>query len=392
MTLTLPIKSLLIASTVSLFITACGGSSNSSKSPNQSTSQNTNQDNSQTTTVFDYQALIDGVVDHNVPGVILRVDTGQTQFVGSAGVTDTDTLEPMQNYHQQPTASAGKPMISLLVAMLAEEGLLNIDDTLDTWLDEEILERIENSRQMTLRQLLNHSAGVFNFVDDEAYITMLLEEPERYKSTLDFLPIAYDKPAQFSPGADYSYSNTGYLLASLVVDKLFDEHHSVALRERILNPLALNSTYYRGIEKSLGDFIQGYHVDDGERYLTKAHHENIATANDPVVSSVEDMGRFLKALVTDTSFISDEVRELMWGEQSLMHVDDQVYYGLGISLETFQDTTAYAHAGLNYGYRTVNIYVKEKDLTITAFINCSTEPYCTDAMDIVVNNVIREHF
>ncbi|WP_286261578.1 serine hydrolase domain-containing protein [Thalassotalea atypica] len=371
----------------SLGLAGCGSSSSSNDEV-----KITEQTSTVVEAPIDYQLVIDSVIGENVPGVILRVETPEFLFLGSAGVADTETQEPMQTYHQQPTASAGKPMIGLLTAILVDEGLLGLDDTLDLWLDDEILDRIAFSREMTLRQLLNHSAGVFNFVTDEAYEELLLTEPERFKSAMDFLPIVYDKPASFYPGEGYSYSNTGYLLASLVLDKVLGEHHSVALRERILMPLALNSTYYRGIEKSLGDFIQGYHIQGGELYLTKNHHENIATANDPVVSTVEDMGLFLKSLVMDDSFISDDIRELMWGDGSAVQLSPDTDYGLGISLKNFQGTTGYAHDGLNYGYRTNNIYVKEKDLTITAFINCSTEPVCANAMDTVVNSVLAEHF
>jgi len=379
----------IVATVFTICLAACGGSGSSDSAKNNAIDSNSNT--TQSEVPFDYQTLIDSAIVYNVPGIVLRVETPTDVFLGSAGVSDAETQEAMQTYHQQPTASSGKPMIGLLTAMLADEGILNLDDTLEVWLDEDILDRIENSREMTLRQLLNHSAGVFNFVDDDGYVELLLAEPERFKSAMDFLPIAYDKPATFLPGEGYSYSNTGYLLTSLVLDKVLGEHHSVALRERILNPLALNSTYYRGKEKELGDFIQGYHIQDGERYLTKAHHENIATANDPVVSSVEDMGLFLKALTTNTSVINEGVRASVLTGNSLVNVSTNEQYGLGISVERYQGYTAYGHSGLNYGYRTTNIYVEELDLTITAFMNCSTDPVCTDAMDMVINSIVAEH-
>ncbi|MBL4942296.1 MAG: beta-lactamase family protein [Colwellia sp.] len=296
----------------------------------------------------------------------------------------------MQTYHTMPTASAGKPMIGLLAAMLADDNLLSLDDTIDTWLSEDIINQIPNGSEMTLRQLLNHTSGIYNYVDNEGYLDLLIAEPDKIKIDMDFLVLALNQPAYFKPGEGNEYSNTGYLLAGLIMDQVLGMHHSIALRERIFVPLGMEATYYRGIEKDQGDFISGYHKfdDDDETYETKSFLENVSQASSPVISSVENMALFMKSVVAEQSFINDSIKNEFFGVQQLIPNNSNGGYGLGINVDPIGDNTAYYHAGLSYGYHTQNIYIKEKDLSITAFINCSTAPICESAMDSLIRKVL----
>jgi len=378
------LKSTLSCTAIALLLTACGGSSTSEEAQIIDTTP---------VVTIDYQKIIDETVSDVIPGIILLVESPDKKFLGSAGVENTENKNPMQTYHTMPTASAGKPMIALLAVMLAvmlaDENLLNLDDTLDTWLSDDILNKIENSREITLRQLLNHTSGIFNHEHNSGYFDLLIGEPEKTKTDIDFLPLALNQPAYSKPGEGFTYSNTGYVLAGLIMDKVLEMHHSIALRERILEPLGMNATYYRGIEKSQGDFISGYYLYEGDNkvYDTKEFLINVSETNSPIVSSVEDMALFMKSVVADQGFINEDIRENFLGSQQLIPVDTIRSYGLGIIVESIRENTVYSHGGLTYGYHTQNIYIKEKDLSITAFINCSSQPVCENTMESLIKEV-----
>ncbi|WOH36439.1 serine hydrolase domain-containing protein [Thalassotalea fonticola] len=371
-------KSKLLCTSIALLLTACGGSSGDKK-PQISEVQEV--------ITMDYQQIIDETVSDTIPGIILLVESPEKRFLGSAGVENIATQNPMQIYHTMPTASAGKPMIGLLAAMLADDNLLDLDDTIDTWLSDDILNQIPNSAAMTLRQLLNHTSGIYNYTENEGYLDLLISDPDKVKTDIDFLVFALNQPAHFKPGDSSKYSNTGYLLAGLIMDQVLGMHHSIALRERILVPLGMDATYYIGIEKDQGDFISGYHQfdDHDTTYETKSYLENISEASSPVVSSVEDMALFMKSVAAEQSFINDSIRNDFVG--TLPNHSNGVY-GLGINVDPIGDNTAYYHAGLDYGYHTQNIYIKEKGLSITAFMNCSTAPVCERTMDSLIKKVI----
>lgn len=369
------LKTTLSFTTITLLLTACGGGSGSTEVTVIEPTP---------IVALDYQSIIDETVSDTIPGIILLVESPDQRFLGSAGVENIENQNPMQVYHTMPTASAGKPMIGLLAAMLANDNLLALDDTLNTWLSEDILNQIPNSSEMTLRQLLNHSSGIFNYTENEGYLDLLIAEPDKVKTDIDFLAFALNQPANFKPGVGSEYSNTGYILAGLIMDQVLGKHHSIALRERILFPLGMDATYYRGIEKDQGDFISGYHKfsDHDTTYETKSYLENVSQASSPMVSSVEDMALFLKSAVTDQSFINANIRDDFFGSQQSRN--DALF-----RVEIFGENTLYGHSGLNYGYHTQNIYIKENDLSITAFINCSTAPICESTMDRLIEKVLE---
>lgn len=385
MTITHPFKLLLICVITSL-VTACGGGSSDTSEPPLPMIK---------TIVVDYQNVINNIVSNDIPGIVLLVEKPQMRFLGSAGVSNLQTQRAMQVDDTIPTASTGKKMIALLAAQLAGEGRINLDDTLDTWLSDSILSRIANSHQMTFRQLLNHTSGIFNYadVDDgEAYIELLLAEPEVLKTDIDFLELIFDHPSYFLPGEGYEYSNSGYSLAALIMDDVLGEHHSVAMRNRFFDPLGMTATYYKGSEASLGDFVSGYlTTDDGEQLDTRPFLINTSQANSPVVSSVEDMATFLKALITDDGFANEAVKSTLSGEDNLITQSANEKSGLGIYLATVDGNTVYAHAGLTFGYMAQSIYIEDTETSIVLFFNCGdggVNP-CSTAFDGLIGTVIE---
>jgi D-alanyl-D-alanine carboxypeptidase len=351
----------LLCSSIILMLAACGSDSKVSKTPNIEIPP---------TITFDYQKMIDETVSDTIPGIILLVETSEQQFLGSAGLADIETQEAMQTYHIMPNGSAGKKLTALLVAMLAEEGMLNIDNRLDTWLPEELLVQIAHSDKMTLRQLLNHTSGVYDYLDDSDFNDAVLLDISSLKTDLYALKFALNKPASFEPGQGWSYSNTGYLLAGLIMDKVLGEHHSSEIRSKILDPLGMNSSHYGGVEKEHGDIISGYYkYEDGEVLNTKPFYENIGVADD--------------------SFVSEHAKEVLFGEDNLQPMGDGSFYGQGIIKETINGTPLYHHGGLESGYSTTNIYIPQTDTSITAFFNCGNFDMCELETSALVEKVLQ---
>jgi len=375
------LKSSFIVTTLSLTLAACGGGTDSPEPPPPPPP------------VVDYQVVINDLISDEIPGIVLLVESAESRFIGSAGVSNLETQQAMQVSDMMPTASTGKKMIALLAAQLADEGVLNLDDTLDIWLSEDILSRIPNSHQMTLRQLLNHTSGVFHYdeVDDgQAYISLLLSEPDVPKTDIDFIELIFDHPGYFLPGEGYQYSSSGYSLVALVLDKALGEHHSIAMRNRFFDPLGMTSTYYKGSEASMGDFISGYlTTDEGDLFDTRPFLINASEAGSTVISNVEDMATFFKTLMTDDSFVNDAVKEMMLGEDNRLDQGDEAF---GIAKFTMNGYTGYAHAGLTFGYTAQSIYIPDTDTSIVLFFNCGNGGInaCSTTFDGLIQTVTDE--
>ncbi|MFA3792394.1 serine hydrolase domain-containing protein [Aliiglaciecola sp. SL4] len=372
----------LMASASAIFLLgACGSSS----SDNTSTQPPVAHE-------VDYQEFIEDGVAQGIPGIIMSIEGPEVDFIGSAGLASIEQQTPMQIDHVMPNGSAGKKATALLVAMLHDDGLLNMDETIDTWLPDEILDRIENSRSMTLRQLLNHTAGVYDYLDSAtqaAWYSAIMSDPSSLKTDTYALQFALDQPAYFTPGNDFHYSNTGYLLAGLILDEVLGEHHYTEMRNRVIVPLGLNSTYYNGLEKHMGSIISGYVKIDGELENAKVVYENIGVSDAPLVSSVTDMSLLLKSIVDEDSVISRDVRELITDPQSMVQATTTLQYGLGIFKEISNGKTVYHHGGDEPGYKTETFYILDDDITFTVFFNCNGYDLCAEQSNIVVQKVFQ---
>jgi len=371
-------------------LSACGGSnSNSTAKPTPQPTPTPIVEE------FDYQKLIDEAINSDVPGIILAIDGPGIEFIGAAGHADTETQESMQTYHVMPAGSAGKKATALLVSFLHLENALNIDDKISTWLPDSLLSQIQYSDQMTLRQLLNHTSGVYDYLDErtsDEWFETGYTDVDTLKTDIYALQFALNRSAYFKPGEGFEYSNTGYLLAGLILDSVLGEHHHKAMRNRIIEPLGLNDTFYLGIEKNLGDIISGYIIDDEDIINTKPFYKNIGVADAPLATSVTDLSKLIRAIMTDDSIVNDEVRDLMLGEDSLNLVDieNQFYVGLGMFKSIRGEHTIYHHGGEEVGYKSSNIYIKELDTTITAFFNCNGHATCIKQTDDLVGMILDE--
>ncbi|MDO6428623.1 serine hydrolase domain-containing protein [Thalassotalea sp. 1_MG-2023] len=281
----------------------------------------------------------------------------------------------------------------MLTVLLEQDGLLNLDDKINNLLDAEILAQIENSDEITVRQLLNHTAGVFDYLDEttavDFYNAVLMSNPQQLKLDQFALNFALNKPAYSAPSKAFKYSNTGYLLVGLILDKLLTEHHSVAIRNRVLEPLGMHSSFYGGIEKQLGDIISGYYKDDIIGTLnTKPFYESIGFADAPLRSNVEDLALLLKNIVAVDSSLSEEVRARFFEAKSMVEVNSTTEYGLGIFKEKLNNKTVYHHGGLEAGYTTANIFIEETQTSITAFFNCGLDAQCEAESDQVIQTLL----
>ena len=339
---------------------------------------------------FNYQATIDNAITEDVPGIILMVEKPGFKFLGSAGLADIETQTAMQPYYVMPNGSSGKKITALLTVMLDEEGLLNLDDTIDNWLSDEILAQIEHSETITLRQLLNHTSGIHDYLDEptsDYFFQALMADPDTVKTDSYVLPFGLNQPAYSLPGEEFHYSNTGYLLVGLILDEVLGEHHSAAMRERILSPFGMNSTIFNGVENEMSQdtLISGYFDDEDDGLInTKPFYENIGVADAPLRSNVEDMTLLLKLIVGQDALVSEYVKEQIFGEHSFKSWGEPYYgaagtsasYGLGVFKETINNKVVYHHGGLEIGYSTTNIYIADSQTSITIFFNCGGAKQC----------------
>ena len=203
------------------------------------------------------QKAIQEFVDAGFAGMQLRVHDERGEWVGSAGVRELGgTAKPPTDGHFR-IGSDTKTFTATLVLQLVAEGKVGLDTPAADYLPEFGLDR-----RITVRMLLQHTSGVFNFTG-EFYPdgTVVPGIPWQGQEWVDdrfhtyqpeeLVRLALSKPARFEPGTDWSYSNTNYVLARLLIEKVTGRSLAEEMQRRILGPLGLSGTVVPGT--STGD-------------------------------------------------------------------------------------------------------------------------------------------
>ena len=178
----------------------------------------------------DPQALFQSELDalqreYQFPGATAAyvLDDGRSGVV-STGLADRESQTPMVPSSRMLAASIGKTFVSATVLALVHEGRLGLDDRAAMWLGNEgWYDRIPNHDSIPVRHLLSHTSGLPNHVEDRAFAAAFAErwaEPENSFTPRAIIEYVLDKPPLFAPGEGWSYSDTGYILLGLIVERV----------------------------------------------------------------------------------------------------------------------------------------------------------------------------
>ncbi len=245
-------------------------------------------------------------------------------------------VHPDQPYH---FASIGKTVTSAVIGLLFEQGLLDFGDLIEKYLDEGILsglhiyKGVDYSRQITIRQLLNHTSGLADYYVDKnkagiSLADLMIREPERFwtpESTVEWTKKELNP--RFAPGGGFHYSDTNYQLLGLIIQRITGLELHEAYRRFIFHPLGMKNSYllfFEGPgEPSAYTMIDMFH--EGVN-LSTARSISMSWAGGGIVSTSEDMLRFHKALVKN-HLLRKETLDRMF---DLARMNPQIRYGYGI--------------------------------------------------------------
>ena len=250
-------------------------------------------------------ALLAAGVAGGVPGLVLRVDHGGAPlYSGAAGVASQEGQTPLRDTDRLRIYSIAKTFTATVVLQLVDEGVLSLEDTVLRWLDDPAVVRIPNADSITLRQLLTHTSGIYDYQDetDSPFYVDAFFGPGADWARVWTPPelLAYADGARhapyFAPGQGVAYANTNYVLLGLVVEAATGRPFRDALRDRILGPLALNHTSLEEGAALAPDVVQGYQRQDGQLVNVSAVNLTWAWAAGGVVSTAVDLARFARAV------------------------------------------------------------------------------------------------
>ncbi|MFG2559957.1 serine hydrolase domain-containing protein [Streptomyces sp. NPDC048496] len=303
-----------------------------------------------------------------VTGVQARVTTGPGRdLVATSGVAEAGTDRPVPRNGYFRMASTGKALVATVVLQLVDEGKLALDDTVDRRLPGLVDGNGNDGRRITIRQLLQHTSGIH---DDLPGFTTPQEYYERRYDTYtpqQIVARAMRHRPDFPPGTGWSYSNTGYALLDMIIEKVTDRPWHQEVENRVLKPLGMDHTYLPGSTPTLRrPHANGYVFPSGKRVdVTKV----ILPDPGAYVSTTADVNRFFQALLGGELLPQARLAEM----QDTVPVNEEMQlfwphgrYGLGLANRPLSCGGSYwSHEGGDGGYITLNGATDDGSRTVT---------------------------
>ena len=319
------------------------------------------------------QAIIDARIggDTQLKGVSVSIRVGNDELYSLVGGVSEDDV-PMTSEMRFGIASITKTAAAATILKLEEEGLLSLDDTIADHLD---LDSPNVDDSITIYQLLNHLTGLkgyFQHPDIWPTVEGNLDTAIPYEDLVDFI----GEPL-FEPGAQYTYSNSNYLILGLIIRAASGQEVGEVMRSRFWSPLNLNTTYFGSDETVVGPIASPWRDNDGNGTLENiapdfraAYHSVFFTAAD-VFTTASDLSKWSQLLYNGNALTEASKTKML----DFLDIDsgDPYWsgYGLGVRRFHFHGRELWGHTGGMRGYGTFMLYDPISDLTIVLLNNQS---------------------
>ncbi|HCD52231.1 MAG TPA: serine hydrolase [Balneolaceae bacterium] len=298
------------------------------------------------------QEQVNAAIDMGLDGIIVYVDkAGSEPQIYTAGWNNRADQIPAEPDVLFKIASISKLYIAAATAKLVAADSLSLDKTLAEYLPE-LKDSIEYSDQITLKMMVNHTSGIYNYSNHPDFPWA---EPPGNAEALRF---ALNQPANFKPGTQYRYSNTNYLLLGEILDKTLGYSHHKYIKKEIVNKLGLTDTYNLLSEVNADDVMSGYYVG----YEPDIKAQDYVNPGGSMVATISDVGIFLRAL-NDGTLLNDEEQKI------------------------YESIYEFNHTGELPGYLSIARYHKDLDAVVVQFVNTSGGTSWSK-MEIVYNRII----
>ena len=291
-------------------------------------------------------------------------------WAGASGIShDTVAMQPDMLF---AIGSITKSVIAALTLILVEENVVSLEDPLSKWLPS--YPHIDS--MITIRQLLNHTSGIYMFWDNQQIWDDLKKDRTKVWSPEEVL--SYIKEPYFAAGDGWRYSNTNYLLLAMIIEKATGSNLSTEFKKRFWQPLGIDNVYLSQQEDIpdnqahvYGDNFNfgGSNID--LTFLPRASHESITFGSSGIFITAEGLARWSHGLF-EGRILQQQSMDEMLKFIKFKPVANMRAYGLGVQLyeRSFSSgKQAIGHGGGNIGSTTYMVYLPEYHVSIVVMIN-----------------------
>lgn len=255
--------------------------------------------------------------------------------------------------------SITKTFVSAVILDLAANGKLGLDDTLDKFVP-----TFPNAAGITVRQLMNHTSGIFNYTTGKEFADALAADPKRKYTGAELLAFATPHPPSFEPGKSWEYSNTNYVLLGLIAEKVGGAPIASLVRAGALQKAGLTHTFFAGAEPVTGELTPGFL---GKQDVTNLYDPSVAWAAGAIASTPGDLLDWVHAL-----YASERVLTAA-SQAELRTLVPKAGYGLGVQQipppNTLGNGAGWGHGGSIAGFQSQAFWFEGSNVGLVTIVD-----------------------
>lgn len=321
------------------------------------------------------QAILDKYAGKGLVGISVSINQDGERWEGTSGFASIEKGVKLQPCHLMYSASIGKLYCAVATMLLVEQGKIELDAKINNYLPSEITDRIANGNTATVRQLLNHTAGLPNVDNNLNFGTTLFNDPYSL-NTENILEFIYDEKAIYEPGEKHHYSSTGYELLTRIIDQVAGEDHAVFYRKNLFQAYGFNDTYYEEPLENLASRLPNNYF---ERYgngkienisQVNFHLQNALTGSDGIIALPSDYVAFLTRLMNEEILSVESLEQMK--QFVFTNEEETVAYGLGLRARQSPYGIYVGHGGRSLGAGMDLYHFPSKKTTICLSTNLGT--------------------
>ncbi len=319
-------------------------------------------------------AIFAALKSSNAPGAaVLVVYKGKPVFERGYGVTDLRTMHPIDTQTNFRLASFTKQFTAACIMLLVRDGKLHYDDHLSDLFPE----FPAYGKPITVRNLLNHTSGLPDYED-----ILMKQYPntpeEKIPQTRDagVLKLLEEQSAgKFPPGSKWEYSNSGYAVLAMIVEKVSGKPFGQFLHDRIFVPIKMNETLaYENGKNEVPHRAYGHTKKDDGWQQTDQSPTSAVLGDGGIYSSIDDLAKWDRALREHTLLSEAEMQPALTPVQSMGGAEKtsegaNKSYGFGWFLDPYKKHKRMSHDGETIGFRTTIQRFPGDDLTVIVLAN-----------------------
>jgi len=296
----------------------------------------------------------------NIPGVLVGVASrGRLVHWKAYGMANVELSVPVNDSTVFEIGSISKEFVGAVVMQLVEEGRMGLDDGIHQFLPYLPSEWLG----VTVRQLLTHTSGIPDYEEIQTY------EAYRFRFTPEeIIRVAHSRPMDFAPGTGYYYSNTGYFLLSMMVERVEGRPLGQILQERIFGPLGMGQSRMSDPEDIIPHRAAGYYVNGTMDLVNRDPTQTSSTLGaGGIVSSLLDMVKWDEALY-GTDLLGADSKEAMW-TPAILPDGRNTNYGFGWRTGEYRGRWTVGHNGMVAGFVAAFLRIPEEEMAVIVFAN-----------------------